>query len=46
MAHAEGTTTIDAFIALTRPGKPRNLHDQAWDRADELVERMRKARTP
>src|SRR5262245_8955922 len=41
-----GTTTIDSFIAHTRPGNPGNLHDQAWDRADELGERMRKARTP
>jgi hypothetical protein len=42
----EGTTTIEAFIAQTRPGSPGNLHDQAWDRADELVERMRKGKTP
>jgi len=40
-----GTVTIETFIALTRPGIPGNLHDQAWDWADELVERMRKGTT-
>ncbi len=38
----EGVTSIEDFIAHTRPDNPGNLHDQAWDRADELVERMRK----
>jgi hypothetical protein len=42
----EGGTTIEDFIAHTRPDNPGNLHDQAWDRADELVERMRKERKP
>jgi hypothetical protein len=40
----EGKMTIDDFIAHTRPNNPGNLHDQAWDRADELVARMRKER--
>jgi hypothetical protein len=40
----EGAVTIDDLIAHTRPGNRGNLHDQAWDRADELVERMRKER--
>lgn len=42
----EGKITIDDFIAHTRPDNPGNLHDQAWDRADELVERMRRERKP
>jgi hypothetical protein len=37
----EGTITIDDFIAHTRPGYPRNLHDRAWDWADNWVEHMR-----
>jgi hypothetical protein len=40
----EGRTTIEDFIDLTRPDNPGNLHDEAWDHADELVERMRKGR--
>src|SRR5487761_1233470 len=31
-------------VAMTRPGNPGNLHDQAWQFADGLVEQMRKAR--
>lgn len=27
---------------MTCPGNPGNLHDQAWDFADGLVEQMRK----
>jgi hypothetical protein len=38
----EGKTPIEHFIGLTMPDNPSNLHDQAWDYADELVERMRK----
>ena len=30
----EGATRIEDFIAITRPGNPGNLHDQAWDHAD------------
>jgi len=37
----KGATRIEDFIALTRPGIPGNLHDQAWDHADRLVELMR-----
>jgi hypothetical protein len=40
----EGMLTIDALIAHTRPDNPGNLHDLAWDHADELVERMRRDR--
>ena len=36
-----GRTTIEEFIALTCPGNPGNLHDEAWEVADRLVERMR-----
>ena len=42
----EGVIAIEDFIAHTRPGNPGNLHDQAWDRADEFVERMRKEPKP
>jgi hypothetical protein len=42
----EGTITIEDFIAHTRPDNPGNLHAQAWDRADELVQRMRIERKP
>jgi len=38
----DGRMTIEAFIEQTCPGSPGNLHDQAWDYADNLVERMRK----
>jgi hypothetical protein len=37
----EGRTTIEEFIGLTCPGNPGNLHDEAWEVADKLVERMR-----
>ena len=38
----EGKTPIEHFIGHTSPGNPGNYHDEAWDYADELVERMRK----
>jgi hypothetical protein len=37
----EGKTSIEQFIELTRPGNPRNYHDEAWTIADEMVERFR-----
>ncbi|MBI3409597.1 MAG: hypothetical protein HY040_14750 [Planctomycetes bacterium] len=37
----QGVTMIEDFIAHTRPGNPGNLHDRAWDLADEIVQRMR-----
>lgn len=42
----KGKTTIEEFIGLTCPGNPGNLHDEAWDVADNLVERMRKEAMP
>lgn len=36
-----GKATIEYYINETRPDNPGNLHQQAWDYADELVERMR-----
>jgi hypothetical protein len=42
----EGKTTIEDFIAHTRPGNPKNLHDQAWAHADRLIERIRKENEP
>jgi hypothetical protein len=36
-----GRSSIEQFVELTRPGKPGNLHDQAWEHADALVEKMR-----
>src|SRR5207245_1591695 len=38
----EGKTTIEHFGGLTCADNPGNLHDEAWDYADDLVERMRK----
>jgi hypothetical protein len=38
---SEGKTSLEEFIRLTCPGNPGNLHDQAWNVADALVERMR-----
>jgi len=38
----KGKTSIELFIGHTCPGNPGNLHDEAWNYADELVERMRK----
>jgi hypothetical protein len=37
-----GKTTIENYIAQTRPENPGNFHDEAWDYSDALVERMRK----
>jgi hypothetical protein len=37
-----GDVTIGEFIAMTCPGNPGNLHDQAWEFADRLVEEMRR----
>ncbi len=37
----QGNVTIDQLDAMTCPGNPGNFHDEAWERADELVERMR-----
>jgi hypothetical protein len=41
----KGKTTVEEFIALTCPGNPGNWHDEAWDFADRLVERMREGET-
>jgi hypothetical protein len=38
----KGKTTIEHYINHTRADNPGNLHDEAWDYADDLVERMRK----
>jgi hypothetical protein len=38
----KGKTPIEHYINHTRPDNPGNLHDQAWDYADDRVERMRK----
>lgn len=40
----KGKTTIERYINYTRPDNPGNLHDQAWDYADDLVERMREGK--
>lgn len=37
----EGRTSMADFIRHTSPGIPGNLHDEAWNVADALVERMR-----
>jgi hypothetical protein len=36
-----GELSIDDYISHTEPGSPGNLHDEAWDVADRLVEMMR-----
>ena len=37
----EGILSIDDYIHHTEPGRPGNFHDQAWDVADRLVDKMR-----
>ena len=39
----KGSLSIDDFIAQTEPGRAGNYHDEAWDVADEMVDKMRKA---
>ncbi|MCI0682453.1 MAG: hypothetical protein L0Y71_10130 [Gemmataceae bacterium] len=39
----KGTMTIEHYIDQTRPNNPGNLHDEAWDCSDRMVEAMRKA---
>jgi hypothetical protein len=41
----KGKTRIEHYINYTRVDNPGNLHDKAWNHADELVERMRKGAT-
>jgi hypothetical protein len=36
-----GEISIDDFIMHTEPGRPGNLHDEAWDIADLMVDKMR-----
>ena len=38
---AKGKTSIESFNGHTMAGNPGNLHDEAWDYADKLVEIMR-----
>jgi hypothetical protein len=38
-----GELTIDDYVMLTEPGRPGNLHDQAWDVSDRMVDKMRGA---
>ena len=38
-----GGVTIDDLILHTEPGRPGNLHDEAWDVADQFVDRRRGA---
>jgi hypothetical protein len=42
----EGRMFLEHFHGHTRPGNPGNLHDEAWDFADTLVERYRKEGKP
>jgi hypothetical protein len=37
---------IDDLVLHTEPGRPGNLHSQAWDVADRLVDKMRGGPTP
>jgi hypothetical protein len=38
-----GELSIDDYIMHTEPGRKGNLHDQAWEEADRLVDLMRGA---
>jgi hypothetical protein len=38
--------SIDDLIRHTEPGRPGNLHCQAWDVADTMVDKMRGGVTP
>jgi hypothetical protein len=40
----QGRVTIDDFIAMTCPGNVGNIHDEAWEFADGLVDEMRGGR--
>lgn len=40
----KGRVTIEEFGAHTSPTNPGNFHFEAWDRADNLVESMRRQR--
>ena len=37
----KGEISIDDYVMYTEPGRPGNLHDQAWDVADLMVDKMR-----
>jgi hypothetical protein len=37
----QGSLSIDDYIAHTEPGRVGNYHDEAWNYADEMVDRMR-----
>ena len=36
-----GEISIDDYVMHTEPGRPGNLHDEAWDVADRMVDKMR-----
>ena len=39
----QGSLSIDDYIAHTEPGRAGDYHDEAWDIADKMVDRMREA---
>jgi hypothetical protein len=41
-----GGVLIDDLVLHTEPGRPGNLHCEAWDVADRLVDEMRGGSTP
>ena len=41
-----GGLLIEDLILHTEPGRPRNLHDEAWNVADQKVDQMRKLVQP
>jgi hypothetical protein len=43
---AEGRMFLEHFYGHTRPGNPGNLHDEAWDFADSVIEQYRKEGKP
>src|SRR5208337_3663308 len=36
-----GEISIDDYVMHTEPGRSGNLHDEAWDVADRMVDKMR-----
>jgi len=46
LLHTDRGMSVESLKGLTDFDNPGNLHDEAWDAADDLVERMRKGEKP
>jgi hypothetical protein len=44
MFEERGAISLGELIALTEPGRPKNLHDEAWDEGAKCVARFRAER--